>query len=161
MSLPSAWTDKIFAKLMLTYGQRFLGLYSGIDLEAVKADWGHELRGYAQSPQAIKHALEHLPVDKAPNVLEFRELCRRAPSPRHSVLTWTGSAPDPGMLDKAKAALAAKAHPKAWAHALRQREANGAKLTRAQREMWRDALGMEYGAPAVELDIDMTEGAQQ
>lgn len=161
MSLPSAWTEKIFAKLMLTYGQRFLGLYSGIDLEAVKADWGHELRGYAQSPNAIKHALEHLPTDKAPNVLEFRELCRRAPSPRHPTLSWTGTTPDPSVIAKAKEALVSKSHPKAWAHALRSREARGGKLTLAQRDMWREALGLDHDAPAAELEIDTTEGVQQ
>ncbi len=148
MSLPEAWTNRIFEKLILTYGQRFLGLYSGIDLEAVKADWGHELRGYAQSPNALKHALEHLPTEKAPNVLEFRELCRRAPSPKYPAIDYKGTKADPVMLAKAAEALKNDSHPKSWAYLLRKRESSGANLSRAQREMWREALGLEPTAPA-------------
>lgn len=150
MSLPEAWTNRIFEKLTLTYGQRFLGLYSGVDIEAVKADWGHELRGYAQSPNALKHALEHLPTEKAPNVLEFRELCRRAPAPKHTTIDYKGIKPDPVMLAKAAEALKNDSHPKSWAYLLRKREGSGSNLSRAQREMWREALGLDPTAPAKE-----------
>ncbi|HEY8878298.1 MAG TPA: hypothetical protein VIN03_12080 [Roseateles sp.] len=146
MSLPSSWTDRIFAKLTVTYGQRFLGLYSGVDLQAVKDDWGHELRGYAQAPKAIAHALDSLPVDKPPTVLEFRQLCRGAPQ---YVDTARLPAPKPNMAVAAEALKGVNVQaydPKEWAKSLKDREANGANLTKAQRWMWREALGENKGA---------------
>lgn len=81
MSLPTQWVDRIFDKLTLTYGQVFLRRWQDIDLNAVKSDWAHELAGFAQQPRAIAYALENLPVDKPPSVLEFRAMARRAPAP--------------------------------------------------------------------------------
>lgn len=152
MSLPSAWTERIFAKLAITYGQRFLGLYAGLDLEAVKANWGYELRGYAQSPDAIRHALDHLPDDKPPTVLEFRALCRRSPAQEAKHLPAPWQKPNPAVLAKATEGLvhSANRYGKAWAIRLRDREARGENLTIAQREMWRDALGIPYCTSAKE-----------
>lgn len=79
MSLPTPWIDRIFDKLTLTYGQVFLRRWADIDLNAVKSDWAHELAGFAQQPRAIAYALENLPTDKPPTVLEFRAMARRAP----------------------------------------------------------------------------------
>jgi hypothetical protein len=79
MSLPTPWIDRIFAKLTLTYGQQFLRRWQDIDLNDVKSDWGHELAGFAQHPRAIAWALQHLPIDRPPTVLEFRALARKAP----------------------------------------------------------------------------------
>ena len=80
MSLPAAWTDKIFAKLTLAYGRDFLGRWEGVDLCDVKTDWSHELAGFEHHPEAIAYALANLPP-KAPTVIEFRALARRAPPP--------------------------------------------------------------------------------
>ena len=79
MTMPSSWVDKIFQKLTLVYGRDFLGRWEGVPLEEVKADWGHELNGYENAPQAIAYALQNLPP-KAPTVLEFRAICRSAPA---------------------------------------------------------------------------------
>lgn len=86
MSLPLNWVDKIFAKLALTYGHAFLSRWDGLPMDEVKADWALELRGFAQSPDAIKHALEHLPPDRPPTVLEFRNLCIRRPEVSSALL---------------------------------------------------------------------------
>ena len=80
MSLPEKWIDAIFTKLGLIYGQDFTNRWKGTPLDEVKADWGKELAGFAQRPEAIKHALEHLPAGKPPTVLEFREIARKVPS---------------------------------------------------------------------------------
>lgn len=84
MSLPETWVDRIFEKLALVYGHQFLARWDGMDLARVKADWGHELRRFAQSPAAIAHGLEQLPADRPPTVLQFRDLCdsHRPPTPR-------------------------------------------------------------------------------
>ena len=50
-----------------------------MDISAVKADWSRELGFYADKPGAIRYALEHLPADNPPNVLQFRAMCANAP----------------------------------------------------------------------------------
>lgn len=77
--LPMPWVDRIFDKITLIYGQAFLRRWSDIDMAAVKADWAHELAGFAQHPSSIAWALQNLPADKPPTVLEFRALARKAP----------------------------------------------------------------------------------
>ena len=73
--------DAVFKKLSLVYGRDFLSRYEGLDLEDVKADWMHELRGFSGNPAAFMHALTNLPTSRPPNVLEFRALLLRAPEP--------------------------------------------------------------------------------
>lgn len=82
MSLPKPWIDKIFTKLALVYGREFMARWDalGIPEDEVKADWAHELEGFDKWPEAIAHALKHLPADKPPTVLQFRALCRQAPA---------------------------------------------------------------------------------
>jgi hypothetical protein len=82
MSLPDAWIEKIFDKLTLVYGHQFLSRWDGIELAEVKADWAHELRCFAQSPQVIAYGLENLPPTKPPTVLEFRAICSSPHAPR-------------------------------------------------------------------------------
>jgi hypothetical protein len=79
MSLPTTWVDRIFDKLTLVYGQSFLRRWSDIDLNAVKSDWAHELSGFEAHPKAIAWALQNLPMDGPPTVLQFKFLARRAP----------------------------------------------------------------------------------
>lgn len=81
MSLPDAWVDRIFEKMNLTYGHQFLARWDGISVDKLKADWAHELRGFAQSPSAVAYGLEHLPV-KPPTVIEFRAICNSPSAPR-------------------------------------------------------------------------------
>ena len=57
MGMPSAWIDRIFDKLTLTYGQAFLNRWKDLDLNAVKSDWMHELDGMERHPEAIAFAL--------------------------------------------------------------------------------------------------------
>lgn len=147
-SLPEAWVERIFATMRATYGASFDRQWEcppGVDPAEhgaqLKAHWARELRGYQQSPQAIRHALENLP-DHPPNLVEFRALLRRAPLPEFKALPSPVSKPDQAMLAKAVGSLThgAAYDPKAWARALAEREANGANLTLAQRTIWRTAL---------------------
>ncbi len=151
-TLPSGWVDRIFARLTLTYGQEFLRRYEGLPMDEVKADWALQLGGYVSNPQAIAFALESLPADRAPTVLQFAELCRRAPVMAPPALP--APAPDPVA---AKAALSAvqgiarkpAGGSRSWAEALRERELRGTgrKLTKFQREAWREVL---LGEPITE-----------
>jgi hypothetical protein len=148
MSLPSGWVDRIFDKLTLTYGQSFLRRWQDIDLNAVKSDWSHELSGFERFPKSIAWALQNLPPEKPPTVLEFRNIARKAPEeeqPRieHSVAgkeriaaelarlgpNWAKDKPAGDFLD--------------WARRLIQRHESGAyPSTRAALAMARDALGV-------------------
>jgi hypothetical protein len=86
MSLPTTWIDRIFEKLTLVYGREFLNRWEGVPLAEVKADWAHELAGFEHWPEAIKHGLQNLPPDRAPTVLAFRDLCRKAPQKAQEAL---------------------------------------------------------------------------
>jgi hypothetical protein len=85
MSLPRAWIDRIFLRLIGIYGAQFKAKFSvienGIDIgmENAKEVWADELASFHDLPDAIAYALKNLPTDRAPNALEFREICRRAP----------------------------------------------------------------------------------
>ena len=150
MAMPSAWIDRIFEKLQLVYGSHFTGRWSGGSIEAVKADWAHELDGMESHPESIKHALQHLPVDQPPTVLQFRQLCRNAPTPPSKALP----APE---VDKAKAAqvlaqcrdvFARKGDHLDTLRELAESDARdgtfrGRKVTLAQRQTYRQALGMD------------------
>jgi len=80
MSLPSSWVEPIFTKLTLIYGQQFLRRWQDLDLDAVKADWAHELDGLDRAPKRIGFALQNLPTDKPPTVLEFRAIAWKMPA---------------------------------------------------------------------------------
>ena len=162
MSLPAAWVDRIFEKLTLVYGQSFLRRWDGLDLAAVKADWAHELRGFAQAPNAIAHGLAHLPTEgPPPTVLQFRQLCVRAPMVERVALS--DSKPDPQRVAATLARLREKRpnprDPKGWAWGLKAREERDPKcLSAAQRDMWRAALALDL-ARQQRRDEEACEGA--
>jgi hypothetical protein len=141
MSLPSGWIDRIFTKLTLTYGQAFLRQYDGVEMADVKANWGHELGCFAQSPDSIRHGLEHLP-ERPPNIVQFRDLCRIPVKPVLLTNDLPPVAPEMAAMVKEVFSKAEKrASDKGWAHALQAREKNGEALSMAQRQAWRTALG--------------------
>lgn len=142
MALPRAWVEKIFHKLALVYGRDFLSRWEGQDLGGVMDDWAHELAALEGNPSAIAYGLEHLDADKPPTVLQFRATCNRRPEPKHLALPAPESKPAPEVMARVDAIIGSERQhsPKAWAWALKEREALGPGLTRAQREMWRTAL---------------------
>ncbi len=82
MSLPMPWIERIFTKLTMIYGRDFLGRWEGLNIDEVKADWAHELAGFKNHADSIAYALKNMPDSgKAPTVLEFRAMCRKAPEP--------------------------------------------------------------------------------
>jgi hypothetical protein len=94
MSLPIEWVEKIFSRLQGVYGNSFTakystGIHDGVDsgIENAKRTWCDELAGFKTWPEAIGYALKHLP-EKAPNAIEFREVCRRAPKEQKPALEY-------------------------------------------------------------------------
>ena len=97
-SLPDVWIDSLFARLAVRYGSAWAAKWEGLDMAAVRADWAAELSGCANRPEAIKHALNHLPPDRPPNVSQFLLLCRRVPDTLPPLLAM----PEPTSEEKAK-----------------------------------------------------------
>lgn len=80
MSLPIKAIDRLFERLAATYGAFWTRQWSDIPIADAKSAWAHELAGFNGQLEALAWGLENLP-EKCPNVIEFRNLCRRAPVP--------------------------------------------------------------------------------
>lgn len=78
MSLQLAVVERLFDRLIASYGNEFLSRYQGLDANKTKSAWSYELSSYANRLESIAWALENLP-ERAPNVFEFRNLCAKAP----------------------------------------------------------------------------------
>lgn len=85
MSLQLRVTERLFDRLMATYGNEFLTKYGASDIGSVKSVWAHELAAFGNSLNRIAWALENLP-ERCPNVIEFKRLCQSAPSPEVQAL---------------------------------------------------------------------------
>lgn len=148
-ALPAEWVDRIFTKLILTYGSDFTARWQGIDLGEVKAQWGHELAHYVSDPEAIGWALQRLPADRPPTVLQFRELCRQAPRKPDAVPELPPSTVDQDAVRRAKEQarkLADVSHcqdPKAWAKRIVARADAGECINPYSLDSARVALGLQ------------------
>jgi len=78
--MPLQAVDRLFSRLTMTYGPAFTRTFEGLNLNEVKSLWSHELAFYCTRDRMIDvaWALENLP-ERAPNIIEFRNLCRKAP----------------------------------------------------------------------------------
>lgn len=128
MSLPNSWVDKIFTKLSLVYGRAFLDRWTGLEMDAVKADWAHELAALERSPHSITYALQNLSADKPPTVVEFRKIAWSAPAADMPQIVYKKATPD-----KIAAALAglsghAGRDPKDWARRILSRYEAGDRI---------------------------------
>lgn len=155
--LPREWVERIFTKLQIRYGRAFMARWDGIDIDAVKADWAHELAGLRSRPDLIVYALDNLPSDRPPTVGQLRELANSRPAERD---------PAPALLDYKRGPIPAAvmraldalkeprevdrqyAGPKGWAYRLRDQEASGATLSGTQRRFWREALSNDMAGGA-------------
>jgi len=145
MSLPTAWVDRIFEKLTLTYGREFVSRWesAGVAAAEVKADWAHELAGFATWPEAIKYGLENPPADRAPTVLQFRDICRKAPAKAVKALPEPKA--DPSRVQAEIAKLRSrnpgdKPDPKDWARRILARHEAGEKLNPTTLRFAKEAL---------------------
>jgi hypothetical protein len=160
MSLPAQWTDKIFAKLSLIYGREFTGRWEGMNICDVKSDWSHELDGYEKRPKAISWALQNLPHDRPPTVLEFRRLCNTLP--QEATVFIDAPKADPQRVKAAMAKLS-DAPPDThgledgieWARRIVRRKEAGEKIVPYSFKLALSALALERpggASPYVEAD---------
>lgn len=151
MSLPLPWVDKIFLKLTLIYGRDFIGRWEGLEIADVKTDWGHELAGFENWPEAIGHALANCRPGKPPTVIEFRDLARKAPRAKVPALPEPKADPDRVAAELAKlapirsAALAPKIDHKAWAKRIMARYHACEQINPTSLRFAREALGLVKG----------------
>jgi hypothetical protein len=140
MSLPLHWVDRIFSKLTVRYGAAFMRTYEGLPLDEVKADWAEELDGF--DGESIAYGLRFLPSDRPPNVLQFRDQCRRAPS-KQLAIGHDHAPASPEVVAQVRAVFAnwrGDPDPKAWATKLQARHQRGERLTPFQVGAYREAL---------------------
>ncbi len=147
MSLPMNAVDRLFARLIPTYGAQWARMWEGVPISDVKTAWAYELAPFAGRLDSIAWALENLPP-RCPNVIEFKALCRQAPRPPEQQLP--APKPDPERLASELAKLAGvvkraapAAHavdPKGWAKAILAREKAGEKLNPTSLRFANEAL---------------------
>ncbi len=150
MSLPIAAIERLFDRLIMTYGSEFKNKWDKVPLAEVKSAWSYELSSYANNLNAIGWALQNLP-EKCPNLIEFKNLCKQAP--RLATVALDAPKAPSDIVDKelAKIALQAFKSPvndngtvdhKRWAKKLRDRHANGEKLSVIQIKFYKEALNL-------------------
>lgn len=150
MSLPLQVIDRLFSRLNATYGRDFMARWEGLDAGAVKSSWAHELAGFEQHLNSLAWALENLP-ERAPNVIEFRNLCRKAPTPDVPRLPEPKADPNRVAAELAKlapvraAAVSGSAgfDHRAWAQAILNRRARGERVNPTSLRMAQQAMGDE------------------
>lgn len=110
----------------------------------MKSDWAHELSGFEGHPKAIAWALQNLPADKPPTVLDFKYLARRAPPDELPRLEAPKADPERVAAELAKLAPMLKAPPKRsntdWARAIVARADSGERVSVLTLRMAREAL---------------------
>ena len=79
MTLPTKAVDRLFERLNATYGAAWDRSLGTVPIPDAKTAWAHELAGFDGNLDSIAWALENLP-ERCPNVIEFRNLARRAPA---------------------------------------------------------------------------------
>jgi type IV secretory pathway VirB10-like protein len=134
------WIEALHARLVATYGARFMAGYGEMPPELIRASWSEALDGMTSGD--IAYALQHLDPDYPPNVLQFRRLAQARP--RYAPRALEAPKADPARvreaLDRmAQVQAASRVTPRAWIAQLQARQARGERLTRAQAECLRAA----------------------
>lgn len=153
--IPHKAIDRLFERLNLTYGAQWARMWEGMPLNDVKSMWGYELQGFATRLDAIAWALENLPP-KAPNAIEFKQLCRLAPLPPEKQLPAPKADPERMRKELAKLGEIRKASTgsmgydhKGWARAIITRHEAGEKLNPTTLRFAREALRMNMISESV------------
>ena len=68
--------DALWNKMLVVYGSDWDRKYSG-PLAEIKGAWADELKGFTMDQ--LKYGLAHLP-ERPPNLIQFKELCSKAPA---------------------------------------------------------------------------------
>lgn len=140
--------DRLFERLGATYGKQWTSMWDNTPMSDVKSLWAHELAAYGQNLEAIAFALENLPP-RAPNAIEFKQLCRMAPR-KENAPAITHAKADPARVaaefeklrEAFKAKPAASYDAKDWARIIIARHDAGEKIRPLNLRFAREALGI-------------------
>lgn len=134
MSLPSAWIDRIFTRILVRYGAAWNAMWRGIPEDAVKADWAQQLHGLTD--WALRHGLDNLPPDRPPTAMQFRAICAMARSDAPALPAPAVMPANPQRLADLRARLATVGRsgpgPREWIDRLLERQRNGERLNHGQ-----------------------------
>lgn len=156
MSLSIKATERLFARLIATYGEEFMRKWGATPMADVKSAWSHELAGFASERglEQLAWALDNLP-ERAPNCIVFKNLARMAPASASTLSLPAPQSADPARiaaeiakLADAKTRIVGVSNGRDWAYKLRDRMARGHKLTLAQRNMVAAALPQQQEVAA-------------
>lgn len=146
MSISIKAIDRLFERLAATYGSAWSRQWSDVPLSDVKTAWAHELSGYGGRLEVLVWALENLP-ERAPNIIEFRNLCRRSPAQEEPRLPEPKADPERLARELSKlqdlkqsVSKASKVDHKAWAKRILQRHADGEKTNPTSIRFAKEAL---------------------
>jgi len=145
VALKMSWVDKIFERLTIRYGDRFLNRWKGIKLDEVKFDWANVLDGFQNWPDAIAFALENMDDENPPTATKFRALAMKAPRPENLALPAPSANPERVATELSKLTPmrnVEKVDPKAWAKRIIERANSGCHIHIATLNMARSALRM-------------------
>jgi hypothetical protein len=147
MSMPLQAVDRLFSRLTMTYGPAFTRTFEGLEINEVKSLWSHELSFYCTQERMmdVAWALENLP-ERAPNVIEFKNLCRKAPAKQ--LVQLPEAKADPARLRKELArlgeikikAMSSKVDHREWAKRIIARHEAGDKPNPTSLRFAREAL---------------------
>jgi len=74
-ALPESWVERLFQRMLLTYGKKFADQWGAADTDALIAFWSQELASYTAAE--LKRGLDALSTrDWPPTLPEFKKLCR-------------------------------------------------------------------------------------
>lgn len=133
MTLPIKAIDRLFERMAATYGAQWTRMWATVPISDVKTAWAHELAGYAGRLDALAWVLENLP-ERCPNVIEFRNLCRLAPTPERPRLPEPAADPQRVAAELAKlreltrSDVSATGNSRAWIASLGQRIGRGERV---------------------------------
>lgn len=104
-ALPDSWIERMFDKMMLDYGKKFVDQWSGADPDKLIAHWAVEMASY--TGQEIKRGLAAMAAkDWPPSLPEFKKMCRPPVDSVHAYYEAVA-----GLQERAKGEIGTWSHP--------------------------------------------------
>lgn len=143
--------EYVLQRLAATYGAEWDRAIGRAPINDVKSVWLNAIGGFTQSndaKRAIMWALDNLP-ERAPNAIQFRNLCLKAPAIEQKRLAPPPA--DPAIVADALAKISAMTAKKpaqgydhkAWAKRIMQRVTDGELVNPTSARMAREALRLD------------------
>lgn len=104
-SLPETWIEKLFDRMLLSFGKKFTDQWSGADPQKLIDHWSNEMAGY--SGAEIKRGLKAMDdQDWPPSLPQFKKMCRPPVDSVHAYYEAVS-----GLQERAKGEMGKWSHP--------------------------------------------------